>query len=226
MRLLFSPVEDHEQPDSQKRVVKIALESRAREFVGQGSRLGRWLRETDEVAKLSVDGAEYALSVSRRVVYGIVLMVAVLATLFGFVPHLRHFIWPGMAWAILAMSLALVLGLGLNILFAVSSMYLGYRPRTGAPEAAANAPTGMPEGVLRFEWRVSKDSDPAVQANRLEESLAELCLAECALSNLVGSDAFQAFTDKRKHECYQAVGQVQSLIQEISTEISPKRVAS
>ena len=61
-----------------------------------------------------------------------------------------------MAWAILAMSLGVVLGLGLNILFAVSSMYLGYRPRTDAPEAAANAPTGMPKGVLRFEWRVRR----------------------------------------------------------------------
>ena len=125
-------------------------------------------------------------------------------------------------WGIVAASAIAVVSVVINILSVMFSMYTGYRPTI---EAAASASSGMRGEVLRFGWTIG-DGEPQAPSNRLAEAMVELRCAECALFNLAGSGAFQEFRDKQKHQCYQALEEVQALIQEVSKDTVHEEVAS
>jgi uncharacterized membrane protein len=160
--------------------------------------------------------------VNRRSVHVLISAVVVVAALVGFFPHLRHFIWLGVFWGIVAVLAIAVVSVVINILSVMFSMYTGYRPTI---EDAASASSGMPGEVLRFGW-ASGDGEPQAPSNRLAEAMVELRGAECAPFNLAGSGAFQEFRDKQKHQCYQALEEVQTLIQEVSKDTVHEEVAS
>ena len=162
---------------------------------------------------------------NRRSVYVLISAAVVVAALVEFFPHLRHlrhFIWLGVFLGIVAASAIAVVSVVINILSVMFSMYTGYRPTI---EAAASASSGMRGEVLRFGWTIG-DGEPQAPSNRLAEAMVELRCAECALFNLAGSGAFQEFRDKQKHQCYQALEEVQALIQEVSKDTVHEEVAS
>jgi hypothetical protein len=158
----------------------------------------------------------------RRSVYAILSLGVVLAVLIAFPPHLRYVVWTGIVWVILAVSVIVVVGVAVNILSVIWSMYSGYRPAAEEPVATSARPPGE---LLPFA-QPNRDSEPAVRVNRAEDVLVELCRAERALSNLESSFGFQALTEKQKHHYSQALGEVHALIQEVSKESSHEKVAS
>jgi hypothetical protein len=155
----------------------------------------------------------------------LVLAAIVVAALVGFFPHLRHFIWIGMFWGIVTVSVIVVVGAVINILSVMFSMYIGYRPTIVESRDAAGAPAGMPGEVLPFQ-PPSGDGEAVAPSNRLADAMVELRRAECALCNLASSEAFQAFGDRQKHQCYQALEDVQAMIQEMSKDAVHEQVAS
>lgn len=70
---------------------------------------------------------------NQRILYAIALGAAVIAALFAFVPELRQFIWLGIFWGIVAVSVVTVVGVIVNILSVMVSMYTGY-PSTKEPD--------------------------------------------------------------------------------------------
>jgi hypothetical protein len=162
---------------------------------------------------------------SRRGVYGVILAAVILAVLFGFLPNLRHFIWTGIVWGIFAVSAIVVVGVAINILTVILSMYIGYRPEGEELRAEAKAPAGTPRGALRLA-RSRADNQSVSPANRLEEALAELRGAEYTLSSLESGDLFQAFTDQQKRQYHQALREVRILIWEVSKETANEKLAS
>jgi hypothetical protein len=161
---------------------------------------------------------------SRRGVYGVISAAVILAMLFGFLPHLRHFIWTGIVWGIFAVSAIVVVGVAVNILTVMFSMYIGYRPESEELRAEAKVPAGAPRGALRLA-RSRADNQSVSPANRLEEALAELRRAEYTLSSMESSDLFQAFTDHQKRQYRQALREVRILIWEVSKETANEKLA-
>jgi hypothetical protein len=65
---------------------------------------------------------------SRRASYGIALLVAGIVTAIVFVPSIRQFVWPGVAWSIFIMSAIVAIVVFGNILAVLYYMYTGYGP--------------------------------------------------------------------------------------------------
>ncbi len=162
---------------------------------------------------------------SRRYLYGVLFLAIVLAALGGFFQNVRQVIWSGLLWGIFAASVILVVGVAGNILWAMWSTYVGYRPAPEEPEQAASVPTSTPGEVLPFA-QPSRDGEPVRHATSAEDVLLELCRAERALSNLEGSLGVQGFTEKQKSRYRQALKDVHALVQEVSKESSREKVAS
>jgi hypothetical protein len=160
--------------------------------------------------------------VNRRSIYVLISAAVVVASLVGFFPHLRHLIWLGVFWGIVAVSAIAVVSVVINILSVMFSMYTGYRPTI---EDAASVSSSMPGEVLSFA-RSGGAGEPPMPSNQFAGAMVDLRRAECALSNLASSSAFQAFGDKQKHHCYQALEDVQALIQEVSKDTVQEKVAS
>jgi hypothetical protein len=216
------PREDREQPRSQKRNVKIALTGRVKEFPAE-SRLRSWLRRTGEIAKLPIYGGEYALYMGRRGAYGIAFAVVAVTVLLAFLPHLRSFVWPGIAWVLLVVSAIVVLGVVVNILVVVLSMYIGYRPANEELDGTRNGATGVQGEVVPFDGWSHVGSEPT---SPWADALNNLRSAEYALSKLEGNVVFRSLTDAQKSQYYQVLGEMQTLIREISDETSQEKVAS
>jgi len=222
MKPSIPPREDRESLGSQKRNVKIALVGRVKEFPAE-SRFRSWLRRIGDIAALPVYGGEYALYVGRRRVFGISLGIVGLAVLLAFVPRLRSLVWPGIVWALLVVSAIVVLGVAVSILVAVVSMYTGYSPLKSEVRSTTNALSGVRGGVVPFLGRPNVSGEPASQ---WADVLSNLRSAEFALSKLEGCPRFGTFTGMQKGQYYQALGEVQTLIREITNETSQPRIAS
>ena len=103
-----------------RRTLKIALAGGVRQFPAD-SHWTEWQRQAREFAMLG--------SLKRlRIVYGIGLAVIVVPLLIAYVPSLRELLWSALTWAPLVIAALVALGLIFNILFAILSMYIGYRP--------------------------------------------------------------------------------------------------
>lgn len=222
MKPSIPPREDRESLRSQKRNVKIALVGRVKESPAE-SRFRNWLGRIGDIAAMPVYGGEYALYVGRRRVLGIGLGIVGLAVLLAIFPRLRSLVWPGIAWALLVVSAIVVLCVAVSILVAVVSMYTGYSPLNSESRSSTNALSGVQGDVVPFQGRPNVSGEPATQ---WADVLSNLRSAEFALSQLEGSHLFGTFTGKQKGQYYQALGEVQTLIREISNETSQHRMAS
>jgi hypothetical protein len=216
------PCEDRESLRSEKRNVKIALVGGVKGFPAE-SRFRSWLRQIGDIAAFPVYGGEYALYVGRRRVFGIGSGIVGLSVLLAFLPRLRSLVWPGIAWALLVVSAIVVLGVAVSILVAVVSMYTGYSPLNSDFRSTTNALSDARSGVVPLQGRPNVAGGTASQ---WADVLNNLRSAECALSKLEGSTLFGTFTGKQKGQYYQALGEVQTLIREISNETSQHRMAS
>lgn len=173
-----------------------------------------------------------------RIFYLGALGAAAVAALFAFLPALRHVIWLGIFWGIAAVSVIAVVGVIANIVSVMLSMYTGYTSaeqtdkverracppaRTGETPVAPCAIKARTDNVLQFSLAAATGEE--VLEQRLD-SIGQLYRAERALSNLQSSRVFQAFSDTQKYEYYQVLGDVRSLIREISKENVESKMAS
>ena len=173
-----------------------------------------------------------------RIFYAVALGAAVVAALFVFLPAQRHVIWLGIFWGIVAVSVIAVLGVIANIVSVMFSMYTGYSSaeqadkvesracppaRTSETPVAPCAVKATTDNVLPFSLAGATGEE--VLEQRLD-SIGQLYRVERALSNLQSSRVFQAFSDTQKYEYYQVLGDVRSLIREISKENVELKVAS
>ena len=173
-----------------------------------------------------------------RIFYAVALGATVVAALFAFLPALRHVIWLGMIWGIVAVSVIAVVGVIANIVSVMLSMYTGYSSaeqtdkverrasppaRTGETPVAPYAVKATTDNVLPFSLAAATGEE--VLEQRLD-AIGQLYRAERELSNLQSSRVFQAFSDTQKYEYYQILGDVRSLIREVSKENVESKVAS
>jgi hypothetical protein len=173
-----------------------------------------------------------------RICYAVALGAAVVAALFAFLPGLRHVLWLGIFWGIVAVSVIAVVGVVGNIVSVMFSMYTGYSStkqsdkverrasppaRTGEMTVAPCAVKATTDNVLPFSLAAATGEE--VLEQRLD-SIGQLYRVERALSNLQSSRVFQAFSDTQKYEYYQVLGDVRSLIREISKQNVESKVAS
>lgn len=98
---------------------------------------------------------EYALPMSRRNIYGVAFAAAGFAALFAFLPRLRPFLWPGIAWSILLVSAIAVFAVLINLGMVIFYMYTGYRSETGDVGAAKSL--NKEAEPLRFKERTGAD---------------------------------------------------------------------
>jgi hypothetical protein len=175
---------------------------------------------------------------NQRIFYAVALGAAVFAALFAFLPALRHAIWLGIFWGIAAVSVIAVLGVIVNIVSVMFSMYTGYSSaeqtdkverrasppaRTGETPVAPCTVKATTDNVLPFSLAAATGEE--VFEQRLD-AIGQLYRVERALSNLQSSRVFQAFSDTQKYEYYQVLGDVRSLIREISKQGVESKVAS
>jgi hypothetical protein len=175
---------------------------------------------------------------NQRIFYAVALGAAVVAALFAFLPALRHAIWLGIFWGIVAVSVIAVVGVVGNIVSVMFSTYTGYSSteqsekverrasplaRTGETTVAPCAVKATTDNVLPFSLAAATGEE--VLEQRLD-SIGQLYRVERALSNLQSSRVFQAFSDTQKYEYYQVLGDVRSLIREISKQNVESKVAS
>ena len=166
-----------------------------------------------------------------RIFYAVALGAAVVAALFAFLPALRHVIWLGLFWGIVAVSVIAVLGVIVNIVSVMFSMYTGYSSaeqtdkveRRASPPVAPGAVKATTDNVLPFSLAAATGEEVVEQ--RLD-AIGQLYRVERALSNLQSSRVFQAFSDTQKYEYYQVLGDIRSLIREISKQSVESKVAS
>lgn len=152
----------------------------------------------------------------QRIFYAVVSCAVVAAALFAFLPTLRHFIWLGIFWGVIAVSVIAVVGVLVNIGSVMVSMYTGY---SNEPEKSKE----MPGELVQFS-RAGVSGEGQVE-QRLN-TIGELYRAERALSNLQSSGVFQAFSDMQKEQYDQVLGDVRSLIREIAKESFESKMAS
>ena len=152
----------------------------------------------------------------QRIFYAVVSCAVVAAALFAFLPTLRHFIWLGIFWGVIAVSVVAVAGVLVNIGSVMVSMYTGY---SNEPEKSKE----MPGELMQFS-RAGVSGEGQVE-QRLN-TIGELYRAERALSNLQSSGVFQAFSDMQKEQYDQVLGDVRSLIREIAKESFESKMAS
>jgi hypothetical protein len=173
-----------------------------------------------------------------RICYAVPLGAAVVAALFAFLPAFRHVIWLGIFWGIVAVSVIAVVGVIVNIVSVMFSMYTGYSSteqsdkveslastpaRTGEIPAVPCAVKATTDNVLPFSLGAATGEE--VFEQRLD-AIGQLYRVERALSNLQSSRVFQAFSDTQKYEYFQVLGDVRSLIREISKQGVESTVAS
>lgn len=173
-----------------------------------------------------------------RIFYAVALGAAVVAALFAFLPALRQVIWLGVFWGIVTVSAIAVVGVIVNMVSVMFSMYTGYSSaeqtdkverrtsqpaRTGETPVAPYAVKATTDKVLPFSPAGATGEEALEQ--RLD-AIGQLYRVERALSNLHSSRVFQAFSDTQKYEYYQVLGDVRSLIREISKESVETKVAS
>jgi len=152
----------------------------------------------------------------QRIFYAVVSCAVVAAALFAFLPTLRHFIWLGIFWGVIAVSVIAVVGVLVNIGSVMVSMYTGY---SNEPEKSKE----MPGELVQFS-RAGVSGEGQVE-QRLN-TIGALYRAERALSNLQSSGVFQAFSDMQKEQYDQVLGDVRSLIREIAKESFESKMAS
>jgi hypothetical protein len=155
----------------------------------------------------------------QRIFYTAVSGTVVVATLFTFLPTLRHFIWLGIFWAIIAAAVIAVVGVIVNIGSVMVSMYTGY---SNEPEQSETV-REIPGELVQFS-RAGLTGEGQVE-ERLN-TIGQLYRAERALSNLQSSDVFQGLSDTQKRHYDQVLGDVRSLIREVSKESFASKVAS
>jgi hypothetical protein len=173
-----------------------------------------------------------------RIFYAVALGAALVAALFAFLPTVRHLLWLGIFWGIVAVSVIAVVGVIVNIVSVMFSMYTGYSSaeqtdklerrastpaRTGETPVALCAVKATTDNVLPFSLAAAIGEEVVEQ--RLD-AIGQLYRAERALSNLQSSRVFQAFSDSQKYEYFQVLGDVRSLIREISKQSVESKVAS
>src|SRR4029077_12879927 len=95
--------------------------------------------------------------------------------------------------------------------------------RTGETPVALCAVEATTDNVLPFSLAAATGEEVVEQ--RLD-AIGQLYRAERALSNLQSSRVFQAFSDRQKYEYFQVLGDVRSLIREISKQSVESKVAS
>jgi hypothetical protein len=173
---------------------------------------------------------------NQRILYAVASGAVVVAALFAFLPALRHSTGLGIFWGIVAVSLIAVVGVGVNIVSAMFSMYKGYS-NTGGPEkverltspAAWTGGTPVPpyeeKGAQVLQFSRSGVTGEQGLEERLD-AISELYRVERALSNLQSSRVFLAFRDTQKYQYYQVLDDVRSLIREASKESAESKVAS
>ena len=165
-----------------------------------------------------------------RISYAVALGAAVVAALFAFLPALRHVIWLGIFWGIVAVSVIAVVGVIGNIVSVMFSMYTGYSSaeqtdkveRRASPPVAPCAVKATTDNVLPFSLAAATGEE----VEQRLDAIGQLYRVERALSNLQSSRVFQAFSDTQKYEYYQVLGDVSSLIREISKQSVESKVAS
>ena len=209
--------EDREQVRSQKHNAKIALTGGVREYPAE-SRLSRWLRQTGQFANRAYEGVS-GLPKGGQVVYGTLIAATALAVLTSLL-HLRFVLWPGIAWALLVVSAMVAIGVIVNILIAMTSMYVGYLPVNDATTAA---PTRV-RGEMELLDGGSKMA--GARGRRLADALNDLRLAEENLSKLGDRIAFRSLSYTQKYQYYQVLVDVRTLIHEISNQSSRQKIAS
>src|SRR4029077_2913166 len=173
-----------------------------------------------------------------RIFYAVALGAAIVAALFAFLPTIRHLLWLGIFWGIMAVSVIAVVGVIGNIVSVMFSMYTGYSsaeqtdkverrvfppPPTGETPVALGAVKATTDNVLPFSLAAATGEEVVEQ--RLD-AIGQLYRAERALSNLQSSRVFQAFSDSQKYEYFQVLGDVRSLIRDISKQSVESKVAS
>jgi hypothetical protein len=171
---------------------------------------------------------------NQRIFYAVALGAAVVAALFAFLSALRHVVWLGIFWGIVAVSVSAIV----NIVSVMFSMYTGYSSteqsdkvetlastpaRTGETPVAPCAVKATTDNVLPFSGAAATGEE--VFEQRLD-AIGQLYRVERALSNLQSSRVFQAFSDTQKYEYYQVLGDVRSLMREISKQGVESKVAS
>ena len=174
----------------------------------------------------------------QRILYAVGSGAVVLAALFAFLPVLRHSIWLGIFWGIVGVSVIALLGVTANIVSVIFSMCNGYtsteefdkrerraspRVPTGETPVPRSAVNPAPLQVLQFSR--SDETGELVVEERLD-AISQLYHVERALSNLQSSRVFLIFSDTQKHQYYQVLGDVRSLIREISRKSVESKVAS
>ena len=173
---------------------------------------------------------------NQRILYAVASAAVVLAALFAFLPALRHSIGLGIFWGIVAVSLIAVVGVTVNIVSAMFSMYNGYS-NPGGPEKVENPASspawtrGTPVPPYQGKAaRVLQFSGSGVTGEQsFEERLDAICelyRVERALSDLQSSRVFLAFRDTQKYQYYQVLDDVRTLIREVSKESVESKVAS
>jgi hypothetical protein len=196
----------------QERNVRIPLTGGIRELPVESQR-EIWLRRVGRLISCLYEAAA-AFPKSRLIVYGVffsVITMTVLASL----PHLRFLLWPGSAWALLAVSVVVAMGVIVNILVAMMSMYIGYCPVNDSSTATSTRVTG--------ESAFLEGAEPT---RRRADALQQLRMAERDLCQLQERSAFQLFSDQQKYQYYQLLEEVRRLTRDVSTESSMQKMAS
>jgi len=104
-----------------------------------------------------------------------------------------------------------------------SSHHVGGSPLNSEARGTTDALLGVQSDVVPFQGRPLVSGE---LASPWADVLSNLRSAEFALSKLESSHLFGTFTGKQKGQYYQALGEVQTLIREISNETSQHRIAS
>jgi hypothetical protein len=195
-----------------ERNVRIPLTGGIRELPVE-SQLEIWLRRVGRLISC-IYRAAAAFPKSRLIVYGVFLAVITMAVLAS-LSHLRFLLWPGIAWAVLAVAAVVAMGVIVNILVAMMSMYIGYCPVNDATTATSTPLTG--------DRAFLEGSEPT---RRRADALQQLRMAERDLSQLQERAAFQSFSDQQKYQYYQLLEEVRRLTREVSTGSSMQKMAS
>jgi hypothetical protein len=199
--------EDRKHTQGQNRNIKIALAGGVREFPAE-SPVQRRLKQSAASVRLWVDevwtSIWTSIKKSRKAVYGTGFAAALLVVILTSTPHLRLLLWPAIVWGPLILAVIIAVGVIVNILGAMLSMYVGY---SAGREFGSTAATLDDLGANTL----GSPSDTGGE-------LGELIRAEGKLSKFEDSLIFQSLTDEQKSRYYRAHQEVLSLIREISNE--------
>jgi hypothetical protein len=157
----------------------------------------------------------------RHMFFGALFLLGILFALSSLIPHVGQALWKGFFWVIFVVAVALVLGVAVNILWTMRSMYNGYDSADQNTERSPDVPEKA-SVILPF---AEPGKDPEIVAPA-EDLLLELCRAECALANVETSASLQALTQKQKRRYSHALKEIQALVQEVSHTGNAEKAAS